>query len=439
MTGLLKILACVVGGVIVLALFAFRAVLLRPQPVLLSRSWARRLFGLCAGVLLLVPGKRGETADDHTAPRSPEGSEQDGANENQSSTTQTPFQEQDIQRWRSSRTIALERFDEVFGKRFLLMPEQLRELSEAGYDELMQTLAVHNKEPLLQLVRVDLAAIRTGTPAEPPSADQLVLALQNLRERGIYNHWWTGYVWRKTQALPPDTSTVELRKLFAAIEDQARRNDAMIQAEFAVKPSRFSARAWMSKAGPSREERLAEAQTVTQLLAAANRAYQAGPVTTWRRDALVRLRAAESSAPLTLWRGNEARELSPGETFTFGRLDLLETPAEGTAALHDLGFGPLALPGEASVTVWSLPTCLGETGQAHLQTLVEKALSGDEDAARELEIALPLTEAALRAGLARSPEAAGAARLRLILALFDDTLPALDEAELPAETGDAGR
>src|SRR5205807_4903632 len=61
------------------------------------------------------------------------------------------------------------------------------------------------------------------------------------------------------------------------------------------------------------------------------------------------------------------------------------------------------------------------------------ALEGDEKAAERLEEALPLTHADLRAALTESPRARGAARLRLILTLFDDAvMPALPDAA-PAE------
>lgn len=53
---------------------------------------------------------------------------------------------------------------------------------------------------------------------------------------------------------------------------------------------------------------------------------------------------------------------------------------------------------------------------------VAAALHGNEDAADRVEMSLPLSHEALRTGLKETPMARFAPRMRLILALFDDTV-----------------
>ena len=69
---------------------------------------------------------------------------------------------------------------------------------------------------------------------------------------------------------------------------------------------------------------------------------------------------------------------------------------------------------------------------------MQDALEGDEDAADKLELALPLTHIVIRAAVTESPNAKLAPRLRMMLALFDDTvMPTLTapKGEVPLGSG----
>ena len=79
-----------------------------------------------------------------------------------------------------------------------------------------------------------------------------------------------------------------------------------------------------------------------------------------------------------------------------------------------------------------------------LERDLEDALKGDEPAAARLEKALPLVHHRLREQLAALPNAIGAPRLRLILALFDDAVmpvpvTAVEEGRVIPALGRRGR
>jgi hypothetical protein len=74
------------------------------------------------------------------------------------------------------------------------------------------------------------------------------------------------------------------------------------------------------------------------------------------------------------------------------------------------------------------------------ETVHDALKNNSEDAADRLERCLPLSQHAIRAGLKELPNAKGAPRLRLILALFDDAvmpaLPSYRPGESLEELGD---
>ena len=79
------------------------------------------------------------------------------------------------------------------------------------------------------------------------------------------------------------------------------------------------------------------------------------------------------------------------------------------------------------MSVWELANLLSDDAKKKLDETVHDALKNNsEDAADRLEHCLALSHQAIRVGLKELPTAKGAPRLRLILALFDDTvMPAL--------------
>src|SRR5262249_32842925 len=107
------------------------------------------------------------------------------------------------------------------------------------------------------------------------------------------------------------------------------------------------------------------------------------------------------------------------------RLDLLETtPGDKPVVLEHAWLGRIELPPGKLFSVWDLPAHLSDGAKAAAKKMVLEALEGKPEAARRLEQSLPLTQAFVHAGLAASPLAPGAPRLRLILTQFDD-VPAM--------------
>ncbi|MDA7977272.1 MAG: hypothetical protein MPJ50_00720 [Pirellulales bacterium] len=311
-------------------------------------------------------------------------------------------------------------FGDTFGSAKAYLVDPAKNLNAKGQEfaDLLANLRATDS-PLAKIVTAELNAMASGTSQPPVALTQIIDALEHCQAIGLFDHWWNAYLWRKTEHVSATANKEQLRDAFARIQQQARITDALIQANFEVKPTKFQPRAWMSKAGPPRNLRLTEQVTVVSLLSAAQRAYARNTPTTWQRDAVLRLKLTDNSAPATLWRDGDRITLQPGTTFRFGRLDLLQ--AGGDIHLQDVQFGTLAIANDEIVTVWMLPSFLEANGATKLDELVEKALhDDDENAARQLEIALPLSHLAIRKGLAAQPDAAGAPRLRLILALFDD-------------------
>src|SRR5262249_46617015 len=125
-----------------------------------------------------------------------------------------------------------------------------------------------------------------------------------------------------------------------------------------------------------------------------------------------------------------------------GRLRRLARPqppaGDKPVTLEHAWLGRVTLPANRTVSVWQLPGLLSDEGQKKLNKDVQAALEGDEDAADRLELVLPFAHAAMRAAVAESPKAKLAPRLRMMLALFDDTvMPVLvpPKAESPFGPG----
>src|SRR5262249_31683301 len=160
---------------------------------------------------------------------------------------------------------------------------------------------------------------------------------------------------------------------------------------------------------------------------------------TWKRDGVAMLTVAKDSPAPVLLRAGRKQPLPSGETIRFGRLDLIETPAgDKPVTLEHAWLGRVTLPADRTVSVGRRAGLRSDEGQAKLNKDVQAALEGDEDAADRLELVLPFAHAAMREAVAESPKAKLAPRLRLMLALFDDTvMPVLvpPKAEAPVGPG----
>ncbi len=396
------------------------------RKVLLSRPMSDRLTRFAAGVLLLLPIGRSARGED-LAKDDASSHEPDHAQFPEAGSAATQQNQADaeiitgevIQRWRW-RTLHAPPGLKT-NQQFLQDPASVKALPEEFREALFAELA-SKETPMADLI---LKAIRADFEGNDPNVtvEEISQALAYREGTLSYEHWWNAWLWRMTRYVSNPQDSEALRTLFARLEKNAQVTDALIRATFEVKPTRLNPRAWMSKAGPPRELRMAENATLAALLAAAQNAYAAETPTTWRRDAVVRLKLTNNSGSAVLWRRGEAIQLEPGDTFSFGRLDILQAKEDGDVRIRDVKFGVLRLSANTQATVWQLPDLLRAGRKANLQALVTAALQGDdENEARELEIALPLSHAAIREALAKQPDAPGAARLRMIMTLFDDTL-----------------
>jgi hypothetical protein len=299
--------------------------------------------------------------------------------------------------------------------------------------ELMERVLPY-PEHFRALVVADLTALVKGVAPPTASVAELSAALDEMEKAGFFDHWLSAYLWRKTAGLGGEGRIA----LYARLQRHARVTDALIRAAAQVKPLLTPPRAWMSKAGPKKadlEEIEKYRKSLADLAAAVRTLYPATDAGTWKRDALAALTLVKGDGSLTLHRGGRRVVVAADEAVRFGRLDLFETTDGKEVVLEHTWLGKVALPAGKVVSVWDLPPLLTDEGKKKVRKAVVAALDGDEKAAEQLELALPLTQGYIREGLAETPGAKGAARLRLILTLFDDALmPALADvtkAEAP--------
>jgi len=284
-----------------------------------------------------------------------------------------------------------------------------------------------------KIVAADVAATAQGQPGPRVAAGELTAAVADLQRHGLFDPWAGAYLWRKTSLLAGQDNRAGVIQLYAALHQHARISNTLIRAHAEVKPIPISPRPWMSKAGPSREMRMLETLVRRQLLDAARRLYPRSDAGTWQTDAVVSLTLAEDTAQPRLHRQGRQTTLREGQQIGFNRLDVLQTPAgKGPTVLEHAWLGPIRLPPDRLVTVWDLPDHLSDRAAGKVQQAVLDALRGDAEAAGRLQRALPLTQQAIRQGVAEAPDAGGAPRLRQLLTLFDDSpIGTLPDPEFP--------
>jgi hypothetical protein len=266
-------------------------------------------------------------------------------------------------------------------------------------------------------------ALKQGKPIPLVECPAMIEALDELEALGLFDRWIAAYLWRRTSALAEPPQRKELAAVYARIERHTRIADTLIRSQAAAQPVPISPRAWRSKAGPSHWQRRTEQHARQAILVTAKRLYPKTDAGTWDDDAVVRLVVAEGSPAVSLRRAGGQRRLKAGDLFEFRRLDVVEVSAGGKpAVLRHVWLGPIELPADRLIAVWDLPGLLSPGAKAKVQETVDQALSGDEQAAEQLEVALPLSHRAVRAAVAEKRDAPGAARLRMILTLFDDTV-----------------
>jgi hypothetical protein len=320
-------------------------------------------------------------------------------------------------------------------KQGFTLVEASAQVTPQQFATLRQALA--NVPPQLgKVLLADLEARKAGKRAEVVPACELLRILDVVEKAGYYDLWLAGYLWRQTgRSDGDDAGRIALYQRLAL---HVRRTNALLKARARGQHVLLPPRAWMSKAGPRPAERAAQQAALKAITEAANGLLGTAGLGTWQRDGLVPLTVEHDSGPADWIEEGARRPLKAGQSFRWQRLDLVQT-GDKALELHHAGYGKLTLPASKLVSVWQLPGYLSDEAARKVERDVTEALKGDEEAAGRLEKALPLTHACLRERLAAQPGARGAARLRLILSLFDDTVVRLpDPAPAPALPGALG-
>ena len=223
----------------------------------------------------------------------------------------------------------------------------------------------------------------------------------------MYDAWLAGHVWRHARGLRPAPAG-----LLGRIERHLRVVQAIAQGQASTGPIEFSA--WRSKAGPP--PGWSGLRVPAGLAAAAREAFVKVDAGTWETGGVLGLTVVQGEGAL-LRRGGEVK-LTAGAGLRLRRLDVVRAPA-GLRLRHAV-YGELVVPAGGELTAWTVGELLSAPARARLQGRVDAALAGESAALAELEGALPLAQAAIRAAVAGKPEAPGAAGLRLLLTSFDE-------------------
>lgn len=273
------------------------------------------------------------------------------------------------------------------------------------------------------LLKADIDALGTGKAPAPRKAEAVLKAARAMEAQGYFDSWLIAYLWRWTAPLDATTDPQAV-ELMGVLARQVRVTHALLKANAQVKPADLGPRAWMSKAGPPANfGRMGfDRAGVAQLAAVYTEECKRADLGPWLKDGVVRLAVPEKGPVPTLLRDGKPVELKPGETVRLGRLDALKTPAGADTVLEHETFGAIRLPAGQTLLVWDLSRLLDDAGRQAVGRAVRAALDGKEDAALQVEQSLPLCQRLLREELVRAPGAPGAAKMRLVLALFDDAV-----------------
>lgn len=375
-----------------------------------ARFLARRpglLRALAAAILFLEAGRRDARAQEPALPPAP-GGEAPGIPD-------PLLRDETIRAWRAMAS------DLAAAFRFAETPRAGEEV------EARQTLRdrIDMLPPLFDEAIAPALLANAGLADEPlaaPAAAAILSWLDGLEGAGCIHPGIAGALWRRSASLP-EGDRARLPEVLGRISRHARMADALTAASFGISP--YAPRAWMSKAGPQREEIVAENEAVATIRAALPLAWAAAADSAWATDGRARLTLA-GDFPVALHRDGTRLPVMPGATFEFRRLDALEIPptaapsdrSEGAIVRHSW-IGPIPLPAGRFLCVWDFPALLPLESRAAVDAAVRDALAGDEAAAERIETALPLCHAPLREALIASPDSPGAPRLRTILALYD--------------------
>jgi hypothetical protein len=292
-----------------------------------------------------------------------------------------------------------------------------------------------------RLVEADLVALVAGKTAPALAPSEAVRALDEAERLGAFDHWLCAYLWRRTAGGVDRAEAGALVELYARLTRHARLTNAMIRIRVsslsfdrARKPGGASAgRAepfpfpWVAAGGRGRmisSRKVRQCHVPGGLLGTVDsrRCTGSTPRRTPApaRDGVVRLTVAEGSAP-GLVRGGNRWMPRPGQACAWsGSTD--RHARRRRWCWSTSGWDGSSCPRTGSCRYGPARAAAGRGEGEGGGVGALRPTNNHDGEVRQLERALPLVHAALRVGLKTDGHKPGAARLRLILSLFDDAV-----------------
>ncbi|MFN3166654.1 MAG: hypothetical protein ACE37H_06275 [Phycisphaeraceae bacterium] len=338
-----------------------------------------------------------------------------------------------------------------FAHELLYYEYATREQRDPVRQQWIESLRKHYAElPGLLAVITDAIRQHSNHRAPPPgpaySADDISKALDEVYTPDRLHPAINAYLWGKLMALPAATDDAQAEAFALAlfrVHRNARTLHAMIRAERDTGVAGLfgalvneNARAWMSKAGPSKADiqrmhRL-NALTLTQakkLAAVVEKYRQDEDAGAWDREGAVLLSPAEGSAAIQLVRPDATAAMGTTQPTRITRLDLIRTGPQGGRVVSDW-LGEIALPANATLRVIDLPGLLTEAQTTRVKQLVEDVKT---NATRAWELRTRQWKTAED----RAPRESAEAGLLLLERHLPLVYPALREATNTPPIGDA--
>lgn len=281
------------------------------------------------------------------------------------------------------------------------------------------TSSFRDRAPLLEADSDEMAAIERIETAE-----EFCLQIDRLESRGLLAASIGQALDRRAAHLSDSGDRAALARALARLAVYHDLSDALRIADFQLGRPLGRPAGWMSKGGPSREERerwrlrARELQGLAmQILPQVAAPGAARLLSTW-------FRLAEDSAPLALIRRGRAIRLGPGEDLRFDRFDLIEAePDGGEVVLVHAAYGSLRLMPGRRLTATTLHAALLPEGEALIALDLDRSERGDWEARDRLGESLLLIEPMLRRRLQSRPIGDPAlAFARTLAAIHDDVV-----------------
>jgi hypothetical protein len=315
----------------------------------------------------------------------------------------------------------------------------------------IENLSKHYAESPGLLAVITDAIRRHGNPRAPVpgpaySADDVAKALDEIYRPDRLHPAINAYLWGKLMALPTPTDDAQAEALALAlfrVHRNARTLHAMIRAERDTGVAGLfgamindNARAWMSKAGPSKAdlERMKKLNALSlaqakKLAAVVEKYRQDEDAGAWDDEGVVLLSPAEGSGAVQVVRPDATAVMNATHPTRITRLDLIRTGPQGGRVVSDW-LGEIELPANATLRVIDLPGLLTEAQSARVNQLVDDVKT---NAAQAWALRAKQWKTAADRALRESAEAG----LLLLERHLPLAYPALREATQAPPVGDA--